>query len=256
MMFAVWVRESVNGLLPVARIGGEIASYRMLRRAEVRGALAAASLVVDMAFSILSQLTFAMVGVGLLVAAGGHSNLVWQIALGLLTMVALCVAFIVVQRSGGFEALTRTLSRIAAGRLALALERSVRIDRAVRMIYRRRRALAACFLWQLAGWLTGACEIWLALYFLRHSVDFGTALAIEALIQAVSSAAFVVPSALGVQEAAFLVLGTTVGLDATTALALASARRVRDIVIFFPGLLAWQWGEYQGGSMKSAQESR
>ena len=66
---------------------------------------------------------------------------------------------------------------------------------------------------------------------------------IEALIQAVSSAAFIVPGALGVQEAAFVVIGAMLGIDATTALALATARRLRDVVIFFPGLIAWQWAE-------------
>src|SRR4051794_41915647 len=34
----VWIRESVNGLLPVARVGGEIASYRLLRGEGVAGA--------------------------------------------------------------------------------------------------------------------------------------------------------------------------------------------------------------------------
>src|SRR5689334_5647032 len=28
---AIWIRESVNGLLPVARVGGEVVAYRILR---------------------------------------------------------------------------------------------------------------------------------------------------------------------------------------------------------------------------------
>ena len=32
LTWAIWVRESVNGLLPVARVGGEIVAYRILRR--------------------------------------------------------------------------------------------------------------------------------------------------------------------------------------------------------------------------------
>ena len=39
------------------------------------------------------------------------------------------------------------------------------------------------------------------------------------------------------------VIGAMLGIDATTALALATARRLRDVVIFFPGLIAWQWAE-------------
>ena len=74
-------------------------------------------------------------------------------------------------------------------------------------------------------------------------LDWPEAVAIEALIQAVSSAAFVVPGALGVQEGGFVLIGTALGVDAPTSLALAAARRIRDLVVYFPGLVAWQWAE-------------
>ena len=56
-------------------------------------------------------------------------------------------------------------------------------------------------------------------------------------------AAFLVPGALGLQEAGFLGLGLLLGLAPETALALAIARRIRDLVVFLPGLLAWVWVE-------------
>ena len=54
MLRLVWIRESVNGLLPVARIGGEIVSFRLLVRAAMRPATAAASLVVDMQLTLIA----------------------------------------------------------------------------------------------------------------------------------------------------------------------------------------------------------
>src|SRR5215469_2417685 len=33
MLKLVWIRESINGLLPVARVGGELVSFRLLGRA-------------------------------------------------------------------------------------------------------------------------------------------------------------------------------------------------------------------------------
>jgi hypothetical protein len=50
----------------------------------------------------------------------------------------------------------------------------------------------------------------------------------------------VVPAAIGVQEAGFVAVGAAFGLHAQAALALAAARRVRDMVVFFPGLVVWQ----------------
>jgi glycosyltransferase 2 family protein len=65
-------------------------------------------------------------------------------------------------------------------------------------------------------------------------------LIIEAVIQALSSGAFVVPGALGVQEGGFLAIGTLLGLSPELALALALMRRARDVLIFLPALLIWQ----------------
>jgi putative membrane protein len=161
-----------------------------------------------------------------------------------------------VQRAGLFETAARALNKMVAGRLASSIQHSIRIDRTVRALYRRRGAVTGCFAWQLAGWAVGAAEIWLALVFLGHPSSVATAVAIEALIQAVSSAAFIVPAALGIQEGAFLVIGAAFGLDGTTALALASARRLRDLAIFFPGLLAWQWAEARGPVPRWAKQGR
>jgi putative membrane protein len=240
MLLAVWVRESVNGLLPVARIGGEIVSYRLLRLSGVRRYAAAASLLVDMALSVLSQLMFALVGVALWLVHGESSAFAAQIALGIGVMIVAAGLFVVVQNAGAFEKAMALANRFASGRLEEAVGHSARIDRAVRTAYRRRGGIVRCFLWQLGGWIAGAGEIAAALYFLGHPTSFADALAIEALIQAISSAAFVVPAALGVQEAGFLAIGAAFGIDASTALALAASRRVRDVVMFFPGLMVWQ----------------
>ena len=51
------------------------------------------------------------------------------------------------------------------------------------------------------------------------------------------------PGALGLQEAGFLGIGLLLGLPAEVATALAIARRIRDLVIYLPGLLAWVWAE-------------
>jgi len=79
---------------------------------------------------------------------------------------------------------------------------------------------------------------------LGAEASFAQAFAIEALIQLVSSAAFLIPGGLGVQEGGFVLIGGLLGFDAPTCLALAGARRVRDLLFYVPGLLAWQVAEY------------
>jgi hypothetical protein len=59
MLHLVWIRESVNSMLPVARIGGEIVSFRLMRRGGWSASMATASLVVDMQLTLISQMMFA-----------------------------------------------------------------------------------------------------------------------------------------------------------------------------------------------------
>ncbi len=242
MLRIVWVREAVNGLLPVARIGGELVSYRLLRRVGVRRSPAVASLTVDMALSILSQFAFALLGIAFLQAQGADS-LTMHLTLALIGLAVLGGIFIAAQHAGLFEKIMRLVNRLAAGRFEEAIGHSARIDRAVQAMYGRRGAILSCLFWQLAGWIAGAAEIWLALWFLGHPVDIVDAIIIEAVIQAVASAAFLIPGALGVQEAAFMLIGAALGLGPAPALALAAARRLRDCVVFMPGLISWQMAE-------------
>ena len=256
LTWATWVRESINGLLPVARIGGEIAAYRIVRRHVARRSDAAASLVADMALSVLSQAGFALLGLALLFASGHASTATTQLLAAVVGMIPLGAGFVLAQRGGALGGLTRMLDRLLAGRLGLVHTQSLRFDAALRAVYERRGDVGACFAWQLAGWVLGAGEIWLALKFLGDQRGVIDAVVIEALIQAVSSAAFIVPGALGVQEGAFVVVGAALGIDAATALALATARRLRDVIIFFPGLIAWHRAETRSRGVASASESR
>jgi glycosyltransferase 2 family protein len=255
LTWATWVRESVNGLLPVARIGGEIVAYRIVRRYVARRSDTAASLVADMALSVLSQAGFALLGLALLFAIGHTSAATTRLLAEVVGMISLGSGFVLAQRAGALGSVTRVLDRLFAGRLGLAHAQSLRLDRALRAVYMRRADVGACFAWQVAGWVLGAGEIWLALEFLGQQRSVLDAVVIEALIQAVASAAFVVPGALGVQEGGFVLIGAALGIDATTALALATARRLRDVIIFFPGLITWQWAETRIRSARSASAS-
>ena len=63
---------------------------------------------------------------------------------------------------------------------------------------------------------------------------------LESLIQAVRSAAFFMPGALGVQEGGLILLGAVVGLGPEVALALSLIKRIRELAVGLPALLAWQ----------------
>jgi putative membrane protein len=218
-----------------------VAKARFLARRGVPGEAAAASVVVDVTLVVLTQIVFTLFGIALLFTHLGGARIALVAAVGAAFMMSLLGGFFVAQRRGIFAFLTRFAGRLARGADlgALSVEASA-IDAGVARLWRERAALARASAWHLTAWVVGAGEIWLALHYLRFPVDMRTALLIESLVQAVRTGAFAVPGALGVQEGGYLLLGGALGLGPDTSLALALTRRVRDLVLGLPGLLAWQ----------------
>lgn len=254
MLWLVWLRESINGLLPVARVGGEIVSFRLLGRMGVRPATAAASLVADMQLTLISQLVFALAAAGYLLdqTSSATARVVAQLAWGIAALAPVLLLFALVQHARPFERAARTLNHVTSGKVYDLVGKSARIDQSVKLIWRQTGVVVRyLFIWQTLQCAGFALEIWLALKVLGADPTFLQAFAIEALIQLVSSAAFLVPGGLGVQEGGFVLIGGLMGFDAPTCLALAGARRIRDLLFYVPGLIAWQFAEAGPGGMKT-----
>jgi uncharacterized membrane protein YbhN (UPF0104 family) len=103
--------------------------------------------------------------------------------------------------------------------------------------------LFRAFSLHLIAWALGTLETWAVLWALGLQPDFSTALVIESLGMAARSAGFVVPGALGVQEAGFILVCGLFQIHADLAIALSMAKRVRELSVGIPGLVAWQWSE-------------
>jgi uncharacterized membrane protein YbhN (UPF0104 family) len=93
------------------------------------------------------------------------------------------------------------------------------------------------------SWALGAVEVALAAHYLGRSVTLAQAFIIESLGQAVKAVGFAVPGALGVQEGGLILVCGLFGITPVTAIALSLIKRLREIVLGVPGLLAWGWVE-------------
>ncbi len=72
---------------------------------------------------------------------------------------------------------------------------------------------------------------------LGHPVSLGRGFIVEALVQALRSAAFMVPGAVGIQEGAVIAACALVGVPPPLALVLALVRRARELLLGVPGLI-------------------
>ena len=242
-LWTVWVREAVNAMLPVFRVGGEIVGVRLMMMRGVRTRPAVATLVVDMTMSLLSQFLFTVFGLFLLFLRYEDATLCTDIVLGLAFAIPVLAGFAIAQRLGLFELFAPLLRPFFSARFERMVGGSRALDRAIRIIYRRPRRALSCLLWQFAGWVVSSGEIWIALQCFGHPLGVLDAVVITAVIEAASSSAFFVPGALGVQEGSFLVIGSLLGLAQEEALALALVRRARDVLVYGPALALWQLRE-------------
>jgi len=242
-----WIRESINALLPVAGVGGDIAGARLAHQRGVPGPQAAASMVVDTTVGVATQLVFVMAGVTLLVTRSREHAAVpvaLAVLMGIVVFVAAIATFVLVQHRRMFVVFAKLARRLAPEKWLSGLTGSASaIDDAVVATYRRRFALLRANLLRLVGWAAGAGEIWFVTHVLMRPLDVIDAFVLESLSSGVRAAAFMVPGALGALEGGFVLFGALFGLPADIALAISLSKRVRELALGLPGLFVWQWVE-------------
>ncbi len=243
MLWGRWIGEAVDNLLPVAQVGGDLVRIRLFRTLGMPAAVVAASLVADITLTVVTLIGFTLFGLVLLAAYVTGDGPLLLLALVIPVSALLIGGFYLVQQRGLFGGVTRLLQRVVGPLDARLVDGAEALDRENRRIYARRKDVLRSAFWLSAAWVLGTFEVWLALWLLGYPVSLLEALLIESLVQAVRTAAFLIPGALGVQEGGFLALGMLLSLPPEAALALALTRRVRELAFGIPGILAWQWCE-------------
>lgn len=241
--WARWVRESVNDVLPVAQIGGELVGVRVLVLHGASNGLAGGSTVVDKTVEIATQVVFTVMGLALMADVGVADSTVRWLAFATVLMIPAITAFYLAQRFGLFGVLERWVEHAADKWAWLSMRRLTGLHDTILAIYRNRRGLAKAAFWHLSAWIVNSGEVWLALDAMGHPVGWREAIILESLGQAVRSVAFAVPGAFGLQEGGFLLIGEMFGLSPEIALALSLIKRMREVGLSIPALLGWQISE-------------
>ena len=241
MIRARWIGESINDLLPVLQMGGNVVKAWLLVGRAVQVGRAGASVVVDVTLVVLTQILFTLFGLSVLAPSLGRGRSLLVVLVGAGILAILLGGFYAAQRRGFFGLVVRISRRILGGpEWTSVSDGAATIDTEVLRLYGEHRALMASGCWHMLAWFVGIGEVWFALRLLGHPVDIRTALLFESLGQAIRTGAFAVPGALGIQEGGYILVGGALGIEPGVALALSLARRVRELLLGLPGLAAWQ----------------
>ena len=246
-----WLAESVNDLLPVMQVGGNVVRARALAGRGVAGPTAGASVVVDMTLMMATQLPLTLVGLCLLIVYFDAGAVVGGVVVGTVVTAGMLAGLILAQRHGLFSAGARLIERLVQTPAQLAMaSSSAALDAEVHRLYRNGRALVAGCAWHVVGWLAGTAETWVALYYLGHPVSVPAAVMWQSLGEVIRTAAFGVPGALGVQEGGYVVIGALLGVPPDASLALSLVFRARELIFGIPGLLAWRAESAGAGAIR------
>lgn len=254
---SVWlrfVREAINSLLPVAQVGGDIVGARIMTFSGIPAGLSGASVLVDIFMQVVSLFLFTLVGISIFAMDGASNALLEPILIGVVIMGAALAGFFVAQRYGGAKLVDRALMALAEkfGWSALANLASLH-DNLVR-IYTDVPRLAIAMLVHIVFWFVGTLEILVALHLMGYPIAIADAVVIESLGQAVRAAAFLVPGALGVQEAGFVAICSAFGIPAAPALALSLVKRVPELILGPPFLFVWH--AHEAKALKRRREAQ
>jgi len=242
-----WIRESINSLLPVAGVGGDIASVRLAHLKGVPGTQAAASMVVDTTVGVVTQLIFVLSGVWLLLRRSterGSLFVAEAVLIGVGILFVAITAFVLFQHRGLFARFAKLVHSLLPEKWLYSFAPSAStIDGAVVATYRSGRVMLRASLLRLIGWAAGAGEVWLVMQSLGQPIGMVDAYILESLGSGVRAAAFMVPGALGALEGSYILFGALFGLPADSALVISLSKRVRELALGVPGLVLWHWIE-------------
>jgi putative membrane protein len=238
-----WIREAVNALLPFAQIGGEFVGARLLVLRNVAVSAAGASVTVDLSLEMISQIIFTLFGIGLLMIRPHDEKIVQWVLGATLAATAVVIAFVLTQRFGLFRLVERGLTWFARFTGWSIWNQVGGLHEAIVAAYRDPRRLCLGCGHHLISWLLGGVEVVLALHFLGVEVDLREGLIIESLGQASRAVGFAIPGSLGVQEAGYILVCGLVGVPPQAAIELSLVKRIREVVLGIPGLIAWQFIE-------------
>ena len=254
---ARWVGESVNSLLPVAQVGGDVVRARLLSLRGLAPAQAAAVGVADFTLGLVAQLLFTLVGAGAYLLSPEAPTWGRPLALGLVVVLVLVFCFIWLQHFNPVRWLAS--NQLGKGMADAMFERlQTNYDafhRALVATYAETQRLVQAITWKLVGWVVRSGETWLFFAWLGEPITLLQVFVLESLSYAVRSAAFAIPGAVGAQEAGIILVGTALGFPVELVAALALTKRAREISVGGVGLVAWYWMEAKQVLPASAQGS-
>ncbi len=251
-IWARYLRDTTAEVLPFSQLGGLAAGVRALNLAGMAPLPASAALLADLLIEQLVKIPYVLAGAAVLLLVGARGSPARLVAAALLPPLALILAALIARQCGSGW-LERALGHLARRWPVLETHRPQALRALLGPLLRSARRSAAVAA-HGAGWLLGAVQIWFACRLMGLAVGPAQALIVDSLLCGLRTVGFMVPAALGIQEAGAVLVCALVGVPAAPAVALSLLRRLSDLVLGAPAIGVWPWIEGRRAFARLAQK--
>ena len=115
----------------------------------------------------------------------------------------------------------------------------IKLEISLYHLTKKKAVVSKALFFRLIGWLAGAFEIYVFLLIIDVNASFVDVILIESFTGIIRAVAFFVPAGIGVQELAFVAIGSYVGLSPSISFSIAIGRRIREFLVGVPAIIAW-----------------
>lgn len=242
-IMGMWIGQSLNRLLPTASIGGDVVRGRLLIIKNEDETDVVTSLIADKTAHASGTLMLLVLGLIMIMTRVTDVKIIAGLILACALLTVGIFLFIRLQRNAGVSALLAKWENDENGLISRAKDSAQTIESKLEEIYAKPKGFIHSVLIRVASSTAMAAEIWVAAWLIGSPISVVEAITLRLVSFGVRSMAFVVWGGLGIQEGAYALMSTFVGLPPATLVAISLATRVREIVVAIPGVIAWLTAE-------------
>ena len=236
-----WISQTSGKVIPSGNITGEFVRFYLARRSGQKFSEASSTVLMDLFIATFSLFIIGLAAL-IFIVFSIKSNLILNqfqyliLAFSLISFGTLFFLLIIRKRViSKFLVSTKKFEFLNKKNIYNLL----RLDISLNKLSQRKWRLLSAVVLRLIGWIAGAFEIYIFFWIIGVDAKVTDVIIIESVTAIIRSAAFFIPSAIGVQELAFVIIGELVGFSSIVSFSVAIGRRLREIMVGIPAIITW-----------------
>ena len=236
-----WIAQTSSKFLPTGNITGEFVRFFLAKKSGQKFSEASSTVLVDLFIATFSLLLIGLLAFILIINKKKElvfgSDLLYLILAMVLIFIGSLLFFMIIRNRllSKFIKILPSINYFKANKIYAVF----RLDISLYKLSFEKKRLFQAIVFRIIGWVAGAFEIYVFLWIIGVDANLLDVILIESVTAIIRSVAFFIPAGLGVQEFAFVMIGGFVGYSGVISFAIAIGRRLREIMVGIPAIIAF-----------------